>query len=82
MLEQTIGAVAKAVEWNGDIGRCENLAQLPVSIGRMMEKWTEGDDISAKRRLVLVFDGIDQQRETPATLFPALGRLGEIVSCS
>lgn len=78
-MEQTIGAVAKAVEWDGDIGRCENLAQLPVSIGRMMEKWTGGH---AKRRLVLVCDGIDQQKEPPATLFPALGRLGEIVRCS
>ncbi|CAG8953780.1 hypothetical protein HYFRA_00006671 [Hymenoscyphus fraxineus] len=79
LLEQTIGAVAQAIDWNGDIGRCENLAQLPVSIGRMMEKWIEGEEQPSKRRLVLVFDGIDQQRETPATLFPALGRLGEII---
>jgi origin recognition complex subunit 5 len=28
---------------------------------------------------VLVFDGIDQQREAPPTLLPALARLGEFV---
>jgi len=35
----------------------------------------------ANWRFVLVFDGIDQQREAPATLLPALARLSEIVCC-
>jgi len=31
-------------------------------------------------RFVLVFDGIDRQREAPGTLLPGLARLSEIVS--
>lgn len=34
----------------------------------------------ANFRFVLVFDGIDRQREAPITLLPALARLSEIVS--
>ncbi|KAI9713364.1 MAG: hypothetical protein M1812_006642 [Candelaria pacifica] len=33
-----------------------------------------------KTRLVLVFDGIDRQRDAPPTLLPTLARLGEIIS--
>jgi origin recognition complex subunit 5 len=81
LLEQTVGAVAKAVNWQGNMGRCENVAQLVVEIGRMLESWTTSDeDEATNRRLVLVFDGIDHQREAPPTLLPALARLGEVVS--
>jgi len=31
-------------------------------------------------KFVLVFDGIDKQRDAPHTLIPALARLSEIVS--
>jgi hypothetical protein len=42
-----------------------------------------GGSEGRKGRFVLVFDGIDQQRDAPPTLLPALARLGEIVSlCS
>jgi len=76
LLEQTIGAVAKVVGWEGNIGRCENVAQLVVDLGRMLEAWNVED---ARQRLVLAFDGIDHQREAPPTLLPALARMGEIV---
>lgn len=38
------------------------------------------DERAEKGKFVLVFDGIDKQRETPPTLLPALARVGEIVS--
>lgn len=80
LLEQTVGAVAKAVRWEGNVGRCENLAQLVVELGRMLEGWTKlNDEEAGKQKLVIVFDGIDRQREAPPTLLPALARLGEIV---
>jgi hypothetical protein len=77
-LEQTIGAVAQTLGSNGSISRCENMAQLAVEIGRMVEAWTSLD---RNRRLVLVFDGIDRQKDAPPTMMPALARLGDIVSC-
>jgi hypothetical protein len=76
-----VGAVAKAVNWKGNVSRCENLSQLVVEISRLLEGWTtSGEEHEGKKRFVLVFDGIDRQRDAPPTLFPALARLGEIVS--
>jgi origin recognition complex subunit 5 len=75
-----MGAVANATGWQGELSGCPNVAHLVVEVGRMMNKWTESDAKSSRRRLVLVFDGIDHQRDIPATLLPALGRMGEIVS--
>jgi hypothetical protein len=80
LLEQTVGTVAKALEWKGNVGRCENLAQLVVELGRLLETWTDTEQ-NKGRRLALVFDGIDNQRDAPPTLLPALARLGEVVSC-
>ncbi|QSZ32677.1 hypothetical protein DSL72_002256 [Monilinia vaccinii-corymbosi] len=80
LLEQTIGAVAKAVEWSGVMPRCENLAQLVVEVGKLLEGWTATNEAQAARqRFVLVFDGIDRQREAPPTMLPALARMGEII---
>jgi origin recognition complex subunit 5 len=79
LLEQTLGAIANALEWNGSVGRCENIPQLIVELERLLEHSTT---IEARhRRLVLVFDGIDNQRDASPTLLPALARLGEVVSC-
>ena len=74
-----MGTVAKALEWQGSVGRCENLAQLVVELGRVLENWTMVGG-NEKQRLALVFDGIDNQRDAPPTLLPALARLGEVVS--
>lgn len=80
LLEQTVGAVAKAVEAEGKIGRSENLAQLVVTLQKLVEGWTAESSEDGRHRLVLVFDGIDRQRDAPLTLLPALARLGEVVS--
>jgi len=76
LLEQTVGAVAQALGSKEVISRCENLAQLAVELGRLVEGWTS---INANNRLVLVFDGIDRQRDAPPTMLPALARMGEVV---
>ncbi|EMR67256.1 putative origin recognition complex subunit orc5 protein [Eutypa lata UCREL1] len=39
----------------------------------------DGEKNDTRRRFVLVFDGIDRQREAPPTLLPALARLSEII---
>jgi origin recognition complex subunit 5 len=80
LLEQTVGAVAKAVDWRGAIGRCESLAQFVVELGMILNGRVPNSNMEVKRRFVLVFDGIDRQREPPPTLLPALARLGELVS--
>ena len=79
LLEQTIGSIAKATEWEGSVARCENLAQLVVEVERLLCKWSSSSE-SEHKRFVLVFDGIDHQRDAPPSLLPALARLGEIVS--
>lgn len=71
LLERTVCAVADAVEKQSP-GRCENLAQLAVLLGKLLE--------GSRGRFVLVFDGVDKQRDAPPTLVPALARLGEVVS--
>ena len=51
-------------------GRCENLSTLTVHLQKLLEK---------QEKFVLVFDGVDKQREAPPTLLPALARLGEVI---
>jgi len=81
LLDQTVGKVAKALDWKGKVGRCENLPQMVVELEKLLEGWSLSSIAhGGKQGLVLVFDGIDRQREAPATLLPALARLGEIVS--
>lgn len=86
LLESTIASVAKALNWHGTVVRCENLAQLANDIGRMLENQRRhlNADIAelAPEKFVLVFDGIDRQRDSPTTLLSALARLGDIVSKS
>ncbi|PQE24791.1 hypothetical protein CJF31_00008032 [Rutstroemia sp. NJR-2017a BVV2] len=81
LLEQTLGAVAKAVEWEGSVPRCENLAQLVVEVEKLLVGWKSTDSAqAAQQRFILVFDGIDKQREAPPTMLPALARMSEIIS--
>ena len=59
------------VESGKDVdGRCENISALVVQLQRMLE---------GRDKFILVFDGIDRQREAAPTLLPAISRLGEIV---
>ncbi|RDW88058.1 origin recognition complex subunit Orc5-like protein [Coleophoma cylindrospora] len=82
LLEQVIGAVAKAVGYTGNIRRCENITQLVVELRKLIEWWCSPDpELAQMRSFVLVFDGIDRQREAPPTLLPALARLGELIPC-
>lgn len=81
LFEKIVGAVANTLKWEEKVGRPESLAQLVVELEKLLDTWNVVDeDFDAKKRLVLVFDGIDRQREAPPTLLPALARLGEIVS--
>lgn len=78
LLEKLTLAAAVATGYRGTLGRCENLAQLAVEMGMLLEWWTEAG--RRKKRLVLVIDGIDKQKDAPHTLIPAVARLGESVS--
>lgn len=78
LLERSFAASVEALsaqQINAEIdisayGRCENLSALHVNLQRLLEN---------QRSFTLVFDGIDQQREAPSTLIPALARFGETV---
>jgi origin recognition complex subunit 5 len=77
LLERTAAAVHQSLQEdavNGDVetytGRCENISTLVSHLQKMLR---------SHDKFVLVFDGIDQQREAPPTLLPALARLGEFV---
>ncbi|KAI5854535.1 origin recognition complex subunit 5 C-terminus-domain-containing protein [Durotheca rogersii] len=76
LFERIVGSVGDALQWRGGaVGRCETLAALTVELAKMLKyvKREEG------WRFVLVFDGIDRQREAPPTLLAALARLPEIM---
>jgi len=54
-------------------GRCESISVLAVQLQQLLHR---------QKKFILVFDGIDRQREAPPTLLPAIVRLGEIVKLS
>ncbi|OTA91050.1 hypothetical protein M434DRAFT_76935 [Hypoxylon sp. CO27-5] len=78
LFERTVGSVGDALhgEERGAVGRCETLAALTVELTKML-KYDQRHDTDW--RFVLVFDGIDRQRDAPPTLLPALARLSEII---
>ncbi|KAI2464293.1 origin recognition complex subunit 5 C-terminus-domain-containing protein [Annulohypoxylon bovei var. microspora] len=77
LFERTVGSVADALQWEGEtVGRCETLAALTVELTKML-KYDQRYDTNW--RFVLVFDGIDRQRDAPPTLLPALARLSELI---
>ncbi|KAI0802318.1 origin recognition complex subunit 5 C-terminus-domain-containing protein [Xylaria sp. FL0064] len=73
--ERTVGLVGDALQNESTPGRCETLAALTAELTKIL-KYVERD---AGSRFVLVFDGIDRQRDAPPTLLPALTRLSEII---
>ncbi|KAI1734889.1 origin recognition complex subunit 5 C-terminus-domain-containing protein [Xylaria scruposa] len=75
LFERTVGLVGDALQNGSTPGRCETLAALTAELTKLL-KYAERD---AQSRFVLVFDGIDRQRDAPPTLLPALARLSEIV---
>ena len=78
LLERTVISCKTELEKAGvgpfnDIdGRCESLSTLTVLLQRMLERVD---------KFVLVYDGIDKQREAGPFLLQGIARLGEIV-CS
>ncbi|KAI8960865.1 origin recognition complex subunit 5 C-terminus-domain-containing protein [Daldinia sp. FL1419] len=78
LYERIVGQVANSLQWEGrgTIGRCETVAALTVELTKML-KYDQPQD--RESRFVLVFDGIDRQREAPPALLPALARLSEII---
>lgn len=52
-------------------GRCENIAAFAGQLQTLLRGHEE--------KFVLVFDGIDRQRDAAPTLLPALARMGETV---
>lgn len=75
LFERTVGLVRDALRSRSTPGRCETLAALAAELSKMLN-YVEGD---VRPRFVLVFDGIDRQRDAPPTLLPALARLSEII---
>ena len=78
LLERAVFAVKKglgdgAEEDAGDAGngRCESISATVVRLQQLLE---------GRGQFLLVFDGIDRQREAVPTLLPALARLGEWAS--
>ncbi|KAI9782209.1 MAG: hypothetical protein M1839_005323 [Geoglossum umbratile] len=78
LLERTVAACGDAIASTLDSdlnrvvnGRCENTSVLAVQLQKLLGSTTQ--------KLVLVFDGVDRQREAPPTLLPALARLGELI---
>ncbi|KAF2840433.1 hypothetical protein M501DRAFT_931393 [Patellaria atrata CBS 101060] len=77
LLERTVSASLDAIEDTVDqridrslYSRCQNISALAVHLQRLLESCDN---------FVLVFDGIDKQREAPPTLLAALARFGEII---
>ncbi|KAK3320972.1 origin recognition complex subunit 5 C-terminus-domain-containing protein [Cercophora scortea] len=75
LFETVVGKVARALRWDGAPLKCETVSQLTVALSKMLKYTPRPDNF----RFVLVFDGIDRQREAPPTLLPALARLSEII---
>ena len=78
LLERTVAGCLDAVDAVDEekidrrpYSRTENLNSLVVNLQRILQ--------GRQRKFVLVFDGIDAQREAPPTLLPALARFGEMV---
>ncbi|KAL8739394.1 MAG: hypothetical protein Q9190_007802, partial [Brigantiaea leucoxantha] len=73
LLERALTATSECLSSHGpsqDIdGRCENISAFVVQLQHLLQN---------QQKFILVFDGIDRQRECPPTLIPALVRLGEI----
>lgn len=77
LLERAISDVKDAMskvhrlELNREFdGRCESISAFVVQLQLLLQ---------GEEKFVLVFDGIDRQREALPTLLPAIARLGEIV---
>ena len=78
LLDRTVAECKAAIQQFDDRAavkdvdsRCESVSVLVARLQKLLEH--------NDRKFILVFDGIDKQREAPPTLLPAIARLGEIV---
>ena len=78
LLERTLAGVKDALkrqdgdtEANDVDGRCESISAFVVELQHVLQ---------GRGKHILVFDGVDHQREMAPTLLPAIARLGETVS--
>lgn len=77
LLERTIAKTKELLKEQSDgervgdgDGRCESISALVVELQSLLE---------GRGKFLLVFDGIDCQRDAAPTLLPAIARLGEVV---
>lgn len=77
LLERTLAACIDALNPSEDgesadlsAVKCESLSSLSSSLQQILE---------GQNKFVLVFDGVDEQREAPPTMLPALIRLGDMI---
>ena len=77
LLERAIANTKETLEGQDDDayidtvdGRCESISAFVVELLRLL---------GGRGRFILVFDGIDHQRDAAPTLLPAIARLGEMV---
>ncbi len=73
LVKDSLEASDGVEEGGSGIGRCESISAFVVELQQLLE---------GKGQFILVFDGIDRQREAAPTLLPALARLSEIVRLS
>ena len=80
LLENCISSIKDALKDRGcrgvdakSDGRCESISAFVVELQHLLE---------GRGKFILVFEGIDRQREAAPTLLPAIARLGEIVQYS
>ena len=77
LLERTVAVIKDALAAHGQLeetnalnGRCENISAFLVELQYLLV---------GKGKFILVFDGVDRQREAAPTLLAAIARLGETV---
>lgn len=70
IISQCLDALADSGAELQQLPRCDSISALHVHLE---------SNLRAQEKFILVFDGIDKQRDASPTLLPALARLGECV---
>lgn len=70
MVKEVLAAHGQLEEANWSDGKSESISAFIVELQRLLK---------GNEKFILVFDGIDRQREAAPTLLPAIVRLGETV---